>query len=99
MHFFCTFNEGSNSDTLHNYRADLNAITTLSDNHWYLLLDPMFDPDPQPDFVWLDVWPDQAARESDLAIWNSTDLPGRAAEMVTCGDGLEGVIFDGKNIR
>ena len=74
----------------------MNAITTLSDNHWYLLLDPMFDPDPRPDFVWLDVWPDQAARESDLAIWNSTDLPGRAAEMVTCGDGLEGVIFDGK---
>ena len=98
-YFFCTFNEGSNSETLHNYRADLNAITTLSDNHWYLLLDPMFDPDPRPDFVWLDVWPDQAARESDLAIWNSTDLPGRAAEMVTCGDGLEGVIFDGKNIR
>ena len=30
-YFFCNFNEGSDFNTLHDYRADLNSITTLSD--------------------------------------------------------------------
>ena len=92
-------NEGSDFNTLHDYRADLNSITTLSDNHWYMLLDPMFDPDPRPDFVWLDIWPTDEARENDLAIWNSTNLPAKAAEMVTCGESIDATMFDGVSIR
>ena len=98
-YFFCNFNEGSDFNTLHDYRADLNSITTLSDNHWYMLLDPMFDPDPRPDFVWLDIWPTDEARENDLAIWNSTNLPAKAAEMVTCGESIDATMFDGVSIR
>ena len=31
-----------------------------SETYWNVLLNPtLFDPDPRPDFVWLDLWADQ----------------------------------------
>ena len=99
-YYFCNFNEGSDENTLHDYRADLNAISDFSDNHWYTLLDPMFEPEMPADFVWLDIWSSDETKASDLEIWNSTDLPERAAQMVTCGaNGITGIDFDGVSVR
>ena len=85
IHTTSVTNEGSDENTLHDYRADLNAISDFSDNHWYTLLDPMFESEMPSDFVWLDMWSSNETKESDSEIWNSTDLPERAAEMATCG--------------
>jgi hypothetical protein len=99
-YYFCNFNEGSNENTLHDYRADLNAISDFSDNHWYTLLDPMFEPEMPSDFVWLDMWSSDETKASDSEIWNSTNLPERAAEMATCGaSGIAGIDFDGVSVR
>jgi len=99
-YYFCNFNEGSDANTLHDYRADLNAISDFSENHWYTLLEPMFEPEMPADFVWLDMWSSDETKASDLEIWNSTDLPKRAADMVTCGtDGITGIDFDGVSVR
>jgi len=99
-YYFCNFNEGSDANTLHDYRADLNAISDFSENHWYTLLEPMFEPEMPADFVWLDMWSSDETKASDLEIWNSTDLPKRAAEMATCGpDGIAGIDFDGVSVR
>ncbi len=38
-YYFCNFKEGSDKNTLHDYRADLNSIENFSDNHWYTLLE------------------------------------------------------------
>ena len=98
-YYFCNFNEGSDENTLHDYRADLNAISDFSENHWYTLLEPKFEPEMPSDFVWLDMWSSDEAKASDLEIWNSTNLPGRAAKMATCGDGITGIDFDGVSVR
>ena len=99
-YYFCNFNEGSDENTLHDYRADLNAILDFSDNHWYTLLEPMFEPEMPSDFVWLDMWSSDDTKASDSEIWNSTDLPIRAAEMATCGtNGITGIDFDGVSVR
>lgn len=99
-YYFCNFNEGSDENTLHDYRADLNAIDTFSENHWYRLLEPMFEPDMPSDFIWLDIWSSDEAKASDNVIWEATDLPQKAANMVTCGgDGITGIEFDGVSVR
>jgi ketosteroid isomerase-like protein len=99
-YFFCNFKEGADEKTLHDYRADVNGITSMSDQHWYVFLEPMFDDENNPDFLWLDIWANQEDREADLAIWSSTDLPKRAEDMVICNDnGIEAAIFDGRSIR
>ena len=99
-YYVCNFNEGSDENTLHDYRADLNTISDFSENHWYTLLEPMFEPEMPADFVWLDMWSSDETKASDLEIWNSTDLPKRAAEMATCGpDGIVGIDFDGVSVR
>ena len=98
-YFFCNYKEGADKNTLYDYRADLNAINTLSENHWYVLLDPTFVPDQESDFVWLDIWPDESSRNSDLEIWGSSDLPKRAEESFACSNELQGIAFNGYNIR
>jgi hypothetical protein len=45
------------------------------------------------------MWSSDEAKASDLEIWNSTNLPGRAAKMATCGDGINGIDFDGVSVR
>jgi len=83
--YFCKFNEGSNTDTLNAYREDLAKINNFSSNHWYVLLDPTFDPGPSaPDFVWLDLWGSDEDKNTDMKIWEATDLPARAESMVDC---------------
>ena len=98
-YFFCNFKEGANKNTLHDYRADLNGLNTLSKNHWYALLDPKFEPEQKSDFIWLDIWPDEDSRNADLEIWRSTDLPAIADESFQCSNELQGITFDGKSIR
>ena len=66
------------------YRDDLAKIDTFSDNHWYLLLEPQFD--NEIDFVWLDLWGSDADKASDNSIWEATDLPLKADEMVACDE-------------
>jgi hypothetical protein len=83
--YFCNFNEGNDMATLNSYRKDLAKITNFSKNHWYVLLDPTFDPGPDgPDFVWLDLWANNQDKESDMQIWQSTDLPSLVESMVDC---------------
>ena len=99
-YYFCNFNEGSDENTLHDYRADLNAIDDFSENHWYTLLEPMFELDMPSDFIWLDIWASDEAKASDNVIWEATDLPQKAANMVTCGgNGITGIEFDGVSVR
>ena len=98
-YFFCNFKEGANKNTLHDYRADLNGLNTLSKNHWYALLDPKFEPEQKSDFIWLDIWPDEDSRNADLEIWRSTDLPAIADASFQCSNELQGITFDGKSIR
>jgi ketosteroid isomerase-like protein len=99
-YYFCNFNEGANADTLHNYRADLNAITDFSDNHWYTLLEPKFVPEESFDVIWLDIWASEEDKASDTAKWKATEFPQRAADMLTCGDnGITGIDFSGIKVR
>ena len=56
-------------------------------------------PEQESDFVWLDIWPEESSRNSDLEIWGSSDLPERAEESFACSNELQGITFDGNNIR
>ena len=38
------------------------------------------------DFVWLDLWGSDADKASDNSIWEATDLPLKADEMVACDE-------------
>jgi len=52
------------------------------------------------DFIWLDIWSSDEAKASDNVIWEATDLPQKAADMVTCGtEGITGIDFDGVSVR
>lgn len=100
--FFCNFNEGYSMIDLDSYRSDLAKIENFSDYHWYVLLEPTFEPaDPKPDFVWLDLWGSDEDKASDTAIWEATDLPVKAQAMVSCNQNqnLEGISFKGTQIR
>ena len=85
--YFCNFNDGSDMNTLQSYRKDLAKIDNFSDNSWYVLLKPTFDPGENgSDFVWLDLWGSNEDKASDMAIWQATDLPAKADEMVSCNE-------------
>tara|TARA_B100001564_G_scaffold175902_1_gene148018 strand:+ start:134 stop:889 length:756 start_codon:yes stop_codon:yes gene_type:complete len=100
--FFCNFNDGYSMVDLESYRAELANINSFSDYHWYVLLEPTFEPaEPVPDFVWLDLWGSDEDKASDQAIWQTTDLPSKAQAMVSCNqnNNLEGINFKGTVIR
>ena len=85
--YFCNFNEGSDMQTLQEYREDLAKVNNFSKNHWYVLLEPTFDPGENgSDFVWLDLWGSDEDKASDMNIWQATNLPEKADEMVTCNE-------------
>ena len=85
--YFCKFNDGNDMSSLNAYRNDLAKVSTFSDNHWYVLLNPTFETDPGgPDFVWLDLWGSNQDKNSDMEIWQSTDLPDKAESMVACDE-------------
>lgn len=99
-YFFCNLNEGLTQNDLHNYRTEVNQITEFSDHAWYMLLEPEFEMETPYDFIWTDMWPTEEERETDLDLWNATDLPDMAMNMATCGDsGISGLTFDGVVIR
>ncbi|GIS25293.1 MAG: hypothetical protein CM15mP126_5360 [Gammaproteobacteria bacterium] len=39
-------------------------MDVFSDYWWYLTLEPMFEADPKPVFVWLDIWGSAEDRDS-----------------------------------
>jgi hypothetical protein len=85
--YFCNYNDGSDIDTLQEYRKDLAKIDTFSNNSWYVLLNPTFDTGENgSDFVWLDLWSSNKDKASDMAIWQETDLPAKADEMASCNE-------------
>ena len=51
------------------------------------MLNPTFDTgEDGPDFVWLDLWGNDEDKNSDMSIWETTDLPQRAESMVKCNE-------------
>ena len=63
------------------------SVYNFSKNHWYVLLEPTFDPGENgSDFVWLDLWGSDEDKASDMNIWQATNLPEKADEMVTCNE-------------
>ena len=91
---FCNFNEGYSSESLIDFQNDI-AATEWSDGYWYVLLNPTFEPNPKPDFVWLDLWADNADKEIAFGKYNESDLPGKYEGAFTC-DNFD---FSGTAIR
>jgi len=80
---FCSFNEGSDENSL---KAFKNAVdgTVWSETYWNVLLNPTFDPDPRPDFIWLDLWADKNDKESALGKFMESDYADMYVENFTC---------------
>ena len=99
-YFFCDFNAGMDEKDLYNYQASVNELTGFSENHWYVMLEPIdASEEESSDFIWLDIWASEDQRQSDLEKWANTDLINEATALAKCGDGLEGFTFDGQVIR
>ena len=97
--YFCTVNEGYSMADLDAYKESLNQMDVFSDYWWYLTLEPMFEADPKPDFVWLDIWGSAEDRDSDREIWSKTSLPADVEAKFSCLPNSNGAGFVGTAIR
>ena len=80
---FCSFNEGYDSSSLATFKTDMDS-TSWSDTYWHVTLEATFNPDPRPDFVWLDLWANNADKEVSLGKFMQSEYANRYIEMFTC---------------
>lgn len=80
---FCNFNTGIDSNSLKDFKNSVDS-TVWSDTYWNVLLNPTFNPEPKPDFVWLDLWVDQDDKDLALGKFMNSEYASVYAENFTC---------------
>ena len=82
---FCNFNEGYDQASLDGFRADYDASLDAepSSGYGYWIMEPQFDLE-DADFVWLDLFTDEAAAQSGADSWNGSALQAEWNAMVEC---------------
>ena len=80
---FCNFNDGVDQVALKEFKSAVDG-TVWSDTYWNVLLSPTFNPDPRPDFVWLDLWLDQDDKDAALGKFMESDYAAMYEESFTC---------------
>ena len=82
---FCNFNEGYDQASLDGFRADYDASLDAepSSDYGYYIMEPQFDLQ-DADFVWLDLFTNEAAAQSGADSWNGSALQAQWNEMVNC---------------
>jgi hypothetical protein len=82
---FCNFNEGYDQASLDGFQADYDASLNAepSSGYGYWIMEPQFDLE-DADFVWLDLFTDEAAAQSGADSWNGSALQAEWNAMVEC---------------
>ncbi len=58
--------------------------TVWSDTYWHATLEPTFNPDPMPEFVWLDLWANDADKDMALDKFMESEYAEKYLEMFSC---------------
>ena len=82
---FCKMNEGADETTFANFRADYDAwlVEGNAAGYGYYIIEPQFEQD-DADFVWLDIFSDEAAMAAGTASWTGSALEAQWNTMSTC---------------
>jgi hypothetical protein len=82
---FCNFNEGYDQASLDGFRADYDASLDAepSSDYGYYIMEPQFELE-DADFVWLDLFTDEAAAQLGADSWNGSALQAEWNAMVEC---------------
>ena len=80
---FCAYNEGFGNESLESFKDAVDS-NLWTDTYWNVLLNPTFNPDPKPDFVWLDLWADDTDKEIALRKFMDSEYANMYLEMFTC---------------
>ena len=82
---FCNFNEGYDQASFDTFRTDYDASLDAqpSSEYGYWIMEPQFDLQ-DADFVWLDLFTDEAAAQSGEDSWNGSALQAEWDAMVEC---------------
>ena len=82
---FCKMNEGADEATFATFRAEYDAWLEEGDaaDYGYYIMEPQFEQD-DADFVWLDLFSDEAAVAAGAETWTGSDLEAKWNAMGTC---------------
>ena len=88
---FCSMNEGFDETALAEYRKSYDAELAQdnSTDYGYYIMEPQFDlPNEDVDFVWLDLFSNETARQAGIDAWTGSASEQRWNEMTTCDNFL-----------
>ena len=82
---FCKMNEGADEATFATFRAEYDAWLEEGDaaDYGYYIMEPQFEQD-DADFVWLDLFSDEAAMTAGAESWTGSELEAKWNAMGTC---------------
>ena len=82
---FCNFNDGYDQASFDAFRADYDASLDAepSSGYGYWIMEPQFDLE-DADFVWLDLFTDEAAAQAGADSWNGSALQAEWNAMAEC---------------
>ena len=82
---FCKMNEGADEATFATFRAEYDAWLEEGDaaDYGYYIMEPQFEQD-DADFVWLDLFSDEAAMTAGAESWAGSELEAKWNAMGTC---------------
>jgi hypothetical protein len=82
---FCKMNEGADEATFETFRAEYDAWLEEADasDYGYYIMEPQFEQD-DADFVWLDLFSDDAAMAAGTDSWTGSELEAKWNAMGTC---------------
>ena len=82
---FCNFNEGYDQASLDSFRVNYDASLDAepSSDYGYYIMEPQFDLE-DADFVWLDLFTDEATAEAGADTWNGSALQAEWNAMAEC---------------
>jgi len=98
---FCNFKDGYSGADLEAFQNDYHAWLQAyeTDNgatrYWYVNLEPQFEPEPQPDFVWVHLWQDEAEMTTGMTAFEQSTLAETVNTMTSC----QNYTFSGQRIR
>ena len=75
---FCKMNEGADESTFATFRLEYDAWLEQGDaaGYGYCIMDPQFEQD-DADFLWLDIFSDEAAMAAGAASWSGSELEAK----------------------
>ena len=84
-------NDGYDETALAEYRKSYDAELAQDNptDYGYYIMEPQSDlPNEDVDFVWLDLFSDEVARQAGIDAWTGSAAEERWTEMTTCNDFL-----------